>query len=127
MAEVASSKSVEAANGSASLEKISTEELAELRDELQKKSDKLDFIAVLKLLCVLSKKQITRDLLKDTLIGKNITALTKMACQPSRKDLEGELQAIKRKAAKLIELWKKASDSEKKQTSSGGGKAEESK
>jgi hypothetical protein len=73
---------------------------------------------VLQILRVLGRKRITRELLKDTLIGKNITGLTKLVCPPSRKDLDGELQEIKERAQELIENWKNAAKTEKKQ---GGG------
>lgn len=123
MVEVASSKPVDqlkSKGAAASLEKISQEELLELKNDLLQKVDKCEYVSVAKIVRVLSRKRITRDLLKDTLIGKTISSLTKLSCPPSRKDLDGEVQEIKTLATDLVELWRKASENEKKQGSNGG-------
>lgn len=97
MVEVASSKSMDA------LEKISKEELVELKGELEKKRDKLDFISVIKLVKVLSRKVITRELLGETKIGKTISSLGQLPVPEGRKDLDSEVQEIRNKAAELVE------------------------
>jgi len=55
------------------LSKITLEELKELKADLEKFLKNQDFRNLLNILKVLKKTAITRELLSDTLIGKNIT------------------------------------------------------
>jgi hypothetical protein len=55
------------------LSKITLEELKELKADLEKFLKNQDFRNLLNILKVLKKTAITRELLSETLIGKNIT------------------------------------------------------
>lgn len=62
------------------LEKISVEEIVEIRDDIAKQMDKskADSTKTLSILKVLAKKKIDRNLLVESKIGKTITRLTLM-------------------------------------------------
>ena len=57
-------------------EKISKEELIEIKGDIKKSKGSSDYPNLIKQLLILSKKQITRDLLGSTMIGKLISSLT---------------------------------------------------
>lgn len=57
-------------------EKISKEELIEIKGDIEKSKGSSDYHNLIKQLLILSKKQITRDLLGSTMIGKLISSLT---------------------------------------------------
>lgn len=57
-------------------EKISKEELIEIKGDIEKSKGSSDYPNLIKQLLILSKKQITRDLLGSTMIGKLISSLT---------------------------------------------------
>ena len=57
-------------------EKISKEELIEIKGYIEKSKGSSDYPNLIKQLLILSKKQITRDLLGSTMIGKLISSLT---------------------------------------------------
>jgi hypothetical protein len=56
---------------------------------------------------VLEFKQITLDLLKETLVGKTITGLTKI--QAINDDAKDEAEKVRQKAHGLLITWKKIS------------------
>ena len=93
----------------AKLEKISHEELMELKSDIEKKKN--DPPTVVSLLKVLQRKQITSDLLRSTKIGKTIA---NMAGGPADSDKGNEDErAIKSLSSGLVETWKQIHKQEK--------------
>lgn len=92
----------------AKLEKISHEELMELKNDIEKKkNDKVTLLSILK---VLQKKKITSDLLRSTKIGKTISNLTGTSDSGPQTD---EDISVKNISSNLIESWKKIHKQEK--------------
>ena len=93
----------------AKLEKISHEELSELKNDIDKKKN--DATTLVSLLKVLQKKQITSDLLRSTKIGKTIANL---AGGPVDSDkLSEEDKTVKDLSSNLIDTWKSIHKQEK--------------
>lgn len=99
------------------LEKISHEELTELKGDLEKNRSSGDLVTVYKILKVLQSKMITRELLASTMIGKTISSL--MQVQPAGPHAEDEAQQVRSLSSDIVEEWKKISKMEKKQATSG--------
>eukprot|EP00347_Sterkiella_histriomuscorum_P019547 403341216 len=101
-------------------EAISKDDLSELKFTLEKKQANHDYATIQSILKMLEFKQITYDLLKETLIGKTITSLTKI--EAINDDAKNDAEKVRQKAAGLLGSWRKISQSEKK-----GGKTEDRK
>lgn len=69
-------------------EKISPEDLTDLKQQLEKKRDAYDYAAILSVLKLLQKKQINLELLKTTQIGKTLSALSKIESKSSESENE---------------------------------------
>lgn len=110
-------------NSSSSLEPISKDELLDLKQTLEKKLSNHDYATLQSVLKILDFKQITLDLLKETLIGKTITSLTKIEAQ--NEDARDETEKVKQKADSLLAKWKKISQKEKS-SAKGGEERKES-
>ncbi|CDW76467.1 transcription elongation factor a 1 [Stylonychia lemnae] len=93
------------------LERITDDELLDLKKALEKKKDSEDFYGILSVLKVLTHKQITLEHLQNTKIGKTISSLTKI--EVKGKDSDNEAQNIRQQAESLIERWRKVSKMEK--------------
>ena len=102
-----------------SLERISAEELTELKLDLEKK--KSDMAVVIGILKLLQKKLITFDLLRQTMIGKTLTSLKKTTAANASQ--EEEAKQVRSLSEKLISMWKTLSkddrDMEKMKNKSG--------
>ena len=96
-------------------ERISPEELSEIKASLETAKSKADIATIGKLLVVLQAKLITRKLLEETVIGKTLSTLCKLTVPDNRKDLSEDVSDIKKRASVLVEQWKIIFKQEKNQ------------
>jgi len=75
------------------LEPITKDELLDLKLSLEKKLANHDYATLQSILKFLEYKQVTLDLLKETLVGKTITSLTKIVAH--NEDAIDEAEKVK--------------------------------
>ena len=69
---------------------------------------------LLKLLKALAKKQVSRELLTQTLIGKSITNISKLNAVIAPPESENSIKLVREESDKLLKLWKSLIKSQEK-------------
>ena len=89
-------------------EKISPEELLEFKCDLERKRQ--DLTKVIGIMQVLLRKQVTLDLLKQTMIGKTVASFRNVSTVPKGED---EARVVRNLSNKLVETWKAMTSKER--------------
>lgn len=90
-------------------EAISQSELTELKADLERARAKGDLQQVVGILKVLQRRQMTRELLAATLVGKTLSGLVNLNLKEPKPEIEAEASSIRDLASAIVADWKQVS------------------
>jgi DNA-directed RNA polymerase subunit F len=91
----------------AGTEKTTEEDVKELRAAIEKSQQALEYASLFKQLRALSAKNITKDILRSTEIGKVVNKISSLEAPESRGDLKEEATKVRAIAKEILDDWKR--------------------